>query len=239
MANVEDKQLAEGTATFDVLLMLPIPNKPGQRIGVVIDIEVQKNDSPGYPIEARMVYYLCRSVSRQRGLTFTGSDYGNICKCYSLWFCPSLDKGEKPSIDRFRLTAERIYGEGGAAAKKSDYDLLEGYTCRFNGDPSQPADEIIRFLQLLLTDIAGPMERLNELHEKYGLSKTREAEDMCNYSQYLVEQDIEKEILKLLERMEARHYSDMQIMELLQVDADYLKLLRDKLQKRMTAMADD
>ena len=55
VANVEDKQLAEGTATFDVLLMLPIPNKPGQRIGVVIDIEVQKNDSPGYPIEARMV----------------------------------------------------------------------------------------------------------------------------------------------------------------------------------------
>ena len=25
------------------------------------------------------------------------------------------------------------------------------------------------------------------LHEKYGLSKTREAEDMCNYSQFLVQ----------------------------------------------------
>ena len=28
------------------------------------------------------------------------------------------------------------------------------------------------------------------LHEKYGLSKTREAEDMCNYSQFLVIQKL-------------------------------------------------
>ena len=66
---------------------------------------------------------------------------------------------------------------------------------------------------------------------------------MCNYSQYLVEQGIkqgiEKEKLELLERMEARHYSDVQIVELLQVDADYLKLLRSKLHKRLTVMADD
>ncbi|MBP5672568.1 MAG: hypothetical protein J6X49_09275, partial [Victivallales bacterium] len=187
VANVEDKQLAEGTATFDVLLMLPVPNKPNKLIGVVIDIEVQKNDSPGYPIEARMVYYLCRSISRQRGLTFAGSDYGSICKCYSLWLCPELKEGEAPSIDRFRLIAERVYGEGEVTASKEDYDLLEGYTCRFNGDQSQSADEVIRFLQLLLTNIASPMERLDELHEKYGISKTREAEDMCNYSQFLIE----------------------------------------------------
>ena len=70
---------------------------------------------------------------------------------------------------------------------------------------------------------------------------------MCNYSQYLVEQGIkqgieqgiEKEKLELLERMEARHYSDVQIMDILQVSADYLKVLRIQLQKRLVAMADD
>ena len=45
--NVEDKQLAEGTTVFDVVLLLPSPNKPNRSIGVVINIEVQKNDSPG------------------------------------------------------------------------------------------------------------------------------------------------------------------------------------------------
>ena len=151
-ANTEDKELLEGTVAFDVLLMLPVPGKPNKIIGVVIDVEVQKNDSPGYPIETRMVYYLCRMVSKQRGLTFTGSDYGSICKCYSLWFCPMLSKGEAPSIDRFFLAGERVFGEGGVVAKKADYDLLEGYTVRFNNDPTQPVNNVIRYLQLLLTD---------------------------------------------------------------------------------------
>ena len=92
--NVEDRQLAERTTMFDVLLMLPSPGRPGRSIGVVIDIEVQKKNDPGYPIESRMIYYLCRSVSKQRDVTFSGDGYGDIAKCYSLWFCPRLAKGE-------------------------------------------------------------------------------------------------------------------------------------------------
>ena len=241
--NVEDKQLAERTAMYDVVLMLPSPNRPGRSIGVVIDIEVQKKGDPGYPIESRMVYYLCRSVSRQRGVTFAGSDYGSISKCYSLWFCPRLAKGEAPSIDRFFLAGERVFGEGGVAADKEDYDLLEGYTVRFNNDPAYPVNDEIRYLQLLLTDIAGPLERLDELHEKYGLSKTREAEDMCNYSEFLKQEAKEdarkEEKLKFLEQLEIDHISDSQIMKYLRIDEEQLKTLREMLrEKRAAVMAD-
>ena len=38
-------------------------------------------------------------------------------------------------------------------------------------------------------------------HEKYGLSKTREAEDMCNYSEFLKEEQEIKDMLKFLENM--------------------------------------
>ena len=245
--NVEDKQLAEGTTMFDVVLLLPSPNNPNRSIGVVINIEVQKNDKPGYPIESRMVYYLCRTVSLQHGVTFAKSDYGGICKCYSLWFCPELDKGEAPSIDRFFIKGERVFGKGDVAADKEDYDLLEGCTVRFNDDPTSPVNEVIRYLQLLLTDIAPPLERLDELHEKYGLSKTREAEDMCNYSEYLKQKAKEeareeqkiKDKLEVLERMEARHYSDIQIMELLGIDIEKLMFLREMLQEKRTAVTAD
>ena len=224
---------------FDVVLLLPVPKCPDKSIGVVINIEVQKKDKPGYPIESRMVYYLCRTISMQRGVTFSGSDYGSICKCYSLWFCPELDKDEPPSIDHFFLMGERVFGEGDVAAKKKDYDLLEGYTVRFNDNPAYPVNEVIRYLQLLLTNIAPPLERLEELHKKYGLSKTREAEDMWNYTEYLMKKQEEKVKIELLEKLEVRHYSDVQIMDLLGVDIEQLKLLRSRLQERRAVATAD
>ena len=99
------------------------------------------------------------------------------------------------------------------------------------------------------------MERLNELHEKYGLSKTREAEDMCNYSQYLEEKGVIKGLkqgreegreeqklkdkLDFLKQLEVYHYGDKRIMQLLQVNTGQLKYLREMLlEKRTAVMAD-
>ncbi len=78
---------------------------------------------------------------------------------------------------------------------------------------------------------------------------------MCNYSEYLIDQGkakgrkegieegiekgIEKGKLDFLEQLETDHFSDKQIMRLLQVDAEHLKSLREKLQeKRAAVMAD-
>ena len=74
------------------------------------------------------------------------------------------------------------------------------------------------------------------LHEKYGLSKTREAEDMCSYSEYLMKKAEERKNLEFLERLEADHFNDNQIMKLLQVDAEHLKSLREMLQEKHAAV---
>ena len=69
--------------------------------------------------------------------------------------------------------------------------------------------------------------------------KTREAEDMWNYTEYLMKKAEEKVKMELLEKLEVRHYSDVQIMDLLGVDIEQLKLLRSGLQeRRATATAD-
>ena len=62
---------------------------------------------------------------------------------------------------------------------------------------------------------------------------------MCNYSEFLKQEAKEEEKLEFLEKMEARHYNDSQIMDLLGVDIEKLKSLREMLQeKRAAAMAD-
>ena len=62
---------------------------------------------------------------------------------------------------------------------------------------------------------------------------------MCNYSEYLKQKAKEEEKLEMLEQLEADHYSDMQIMRLLRVDAEILKSLREKLQEKHAAVMAD
>ena len=77
------------------------------------------------------------------------------------------------------------------------------------------------------------------LHEKYGLSKTREAEDMCNYSEYLKQKQEIKDKLDFLEELEADHCSDERILKFLRINAEQLKSLREMLrEKRAAVMAD-
>ena len=69
--------------------------------------------------------------------------------------------------------------------------------------------------------------------------KTREAEDMWNYTEYLMKKQEEKVKIELLEKLEVRHYSDVQIMDLLGVDIEQLKLLRNRLQERRAVATAD
>ena len=62
---------------------------------------------------------------------------------------------------------------------------------------------------------------------------------MCNYSQFLIEKGKENEKLDCLERMINHHYTDIQIMESLGVNSEYLKYLRNKLLKRQSTVLAD
>ena len=85
----------------------------------------------------------------------------------------------------------------------------------------------------------GGSASLGPLHEKYGLSKTREAEDMCNYSEYLMKKAEERKNLEFLEELEAEHFSDERILKFLRINAEQLKSLREMLrEKRAAVMAD-
>ena len=62
---------------------------------------------------------------------------------------------------------------------------------------------------------------------------------MCNYSEFLKQEQQIKDMLKVLEQLELLHFSDKKIMTILQVDVEQLKSLREMLQeKRAAVMAD-
>ena len=62
---------------------------------------------------------------------------------------------------------------------------------------------------------------------------------MCNYSEYLKQKAKKERDLEFLERLEAFHYSDKRIMQLLRIDAEHLKSLREMLQEKRAAVVAD
>ena len=85
----------------------------------------------------------------------------------------------------------------------------------------------------------GGIVSTGSLHEKYGLSKTREAEDMCNYSEFLKQEAREEKNLEVLEQLELLHFSNKKIMTILQVNMEQLRSLREMLREKHAAVMAD
>ena len=253
-AGTEDRKLREGTTVYDVLFKLPVPDRPGQAIGIIVNLEVQNDDNPGYEIVTRMIYYQTRILSGEHDEIFTRGDYGRICKVYSLWFVPCYTGETEPSVLRYTMNEDVVLGPDSRRAPKEAYDLLEGLICRFSSDQYTSNNPLIHYLQLLLTNIDTPEKRLDELQRNYSIPKTQEAESMCNYTFVLeekgfkngrekgreegreegMEEGMEKGMekgriitkLKILQNLEQKHYEEKLEMELLQITPEELQALK-------------
>ena len=76
--------LKDGKIIYDIKFPLYYNNKERTYI---INIEARKStraSKPGYELINRMIYYICRMVSSQKGTEFIHSDYDNIKKVYSI-----------------------------------------------------------------------------------------------------------------------------------------------------------
>ena len=80
----EDNVPFEGEVRYDVLTYIVIPADM-TRVKILINVEGQKNTSPGYDLVTRGIYYGARRISAQKGTEFTGSSYDDIKKVYSIW----------------------------------------------------------------------------------------------------------------------------------------------------------
>ena len=82
----EDVSVLEGTVRYDIRFVVRMPGI-NERIEIIVNIEIQNNDKPGYPIPKRGIYYGARMVSSQRGTLFRDQKYGKIKKVVSIWIC--------------------------------------------------------------------------------------------------------------------------------------------------------
>ena len=70
---------------FDVKFRSILPEDGGKNISIIINMEMQKKDNPGYAVVTRGIYYSARMISEQYGTVFKKSEYQKIQKTYSIW----------------------------------------------------------------------------------------------------------------------------------------------------------
>lgn len=95
---------------FDSVFDLHIPTSDGEII-IKVEIEGQRNPRPGYPLEKRAQYYLASLVSAQKGTEFTGKNYGDVRKAYSIWLILEPISRDKNSRDVYQFDVKHSYGD--------------------------------------------------------------------------------------------------------------------------------
>ena len=192
---------SEGLNVYDIRTYIKIPDKTKQnRVKIMINIEAQNEDKPGYDIPLRALFYCCRMISAQQGVEFTTvSDdpikYGNIKKVYSIWICTETAQKRANSIEKYDIQRNFIVGTND---DKPRYDILSAILINISEkhEVEGTESELIRLLTDLFDERIDGREKVEKLKSEYDLRLTKEVEkeveDMCTYATAMENKGIEK-----------------------------------------------
>ena len=178
-----DKSQRDGAVYFDIRFIAALPSD-GERIEILLNLEIQNKDTPGYPIPKRGIYYTARMVSSQRGTIFKDQEYGKIKKCVSIWICEDTANFRSDAINRYSFMEERLRGD--FHEEKKDYDLMTVVVMRLGRKGENSGDDAIRLLSKMFSTNLSYEDKLDALQNEFKISVSREiseeVQSMCNLS---------------------------------------------------------
>ena len=86
---------------LDNVFEVKIPG--GETMTIIIDLEGQTNNRPGYSIENRALYYASCLIESQKGRYFDSDHYENMRKVMSIWIMMDPVKEDRNTVTRYRL----------------------------------------------------------------------------------------------------------------------------------------
>ena len=200
----ESKIVGEDAVYYDIRFFVSVPGEnKADEVRIIVDVEAQKDPSPGYDIVTRGVLYGGRMLSEQMGRNVKHSDYDALQKVYSIWIVFNCNQKEANTISLYRMNHRALYGN---CPDKERYDLLDVVLIRLpKKGESEKAKNKPTLFQSLLYDIfvreMDTKEKLRMLRDRYDIhtdSLERRINAMCNLSDLVVENTIRSEIKRML-----------------------------------------
>ena len=201
--NTEAYLNEEGLDRYDIRTYLRLPDKgDSEYIKLIINLEAQNEDKPGYDLPLRALFYCCRMISAQQGVEFTTDSndhvkYGNIKKVYSIWLCTESAQTRANSIEIYDINRNFLFGSNSDDPR---YDILNAIIIYISEkhDSENAKNEMIRMLTDLFDERINGADKVQILKSEYGLNMTREVEmevtKLCTYATAMENKGIEKGI---------------------------------------------
>ncbi len=192
--NTENTIAGEGTVTFDVFSSVLAPTRLiGTYQKMYVDVEAQKDPSPGYRIVYRGSYYDSRMISFQKDRDFTGSDYDSLKKVCSIWLILDAPKRLANTISQYELEGSAIYGQS-AGIEKCDLMriIVIGLPGKCPAESETPP--LLRLLWTLFTTELTFEKKREILETEFGISMKprieKEMKEMCNWSEAILQRGV-------------------------------------------------
>ena len=197
-SDTADTSLNEGTVYYDILFSAVYPEKgrPGsarirqradKKIGLIINIEMQNDINPGYPLEKRGVYYAARRLTAQLGTLSSNTSYEGLQKVYSIWLCigDKIPRNERNTATMYTLKEIQLIGD--VHKEPERYDLLSVIMLKISDQ--QPTDDpTLELFAKFFSKKLSKDEKI-EYFEKTGIytaDMKEGVETMCNLGEGLV-----------------------------------------------------
>ncbi len=178
-----DKSQRDGTVYYDIRFLAVLPSS-GDLVEIFVNVEIQNDDTPGYPIPKRGIYYAARMISSQRGTIFKDQEYGKIKKVVSIWICEDTASFRSDTINRYSFTEKCVRGD--FHEEKMDYDLMTVVVLRLGSKGETSEDNAIRLLSKMFSTELSYEEKMDTLQNEFRISVNREISEevlnVCNLS---------------------------------------------------------
>ena len=204
----ESSSAVNGPIYRDLIFDLNIPGGK-EKVRVIVNLEAQLDPDPGYPLEARAMYYLGRTISDQKA--DIGHDYSRLSKVYSIWLVMEPQKGMSNTITRYRMVGSYDDGfESTVGVRPCDYAEIIMVHLGKLGDKYHTT---LGLLNTVFSNSIGKEERIRRLEEDYKIvidtSVFDEVEELMvnldeDYKRYMTRLGREEGLAEGLAKGEAR-----------------------------------
>lgn len=227
----EDVGMKERPITYDIFFRVLSP-KDDEMIQMIINVESQKDFYPGYPLIKRGIYYCSRMISSQYGTETSDSYYEKLKKVYSIWIYSNPPKYRKNTITAYCMNEQNLVGS--VTEKEENYDMLTVLAVCLGGPGDENYEGLLRMLDVLLSDQVLPGEKKKILKNEFDVAMTktmeREATEMCNLSQGIVDRTLINAIINMMTNLKL---SEEECMEALNIPQEHRELYHMMLQDKM------